>query len=147
MRQYIRGLEKEELINLFIRHLQPSEEKVLIPISIFNTKLTALESVVKYLRDDLGYSNAKTAKMLMRSSQTVWITYRNATRARPGRVTILKSDNDLPLEIFATKESILAAIVAHLRKRGLTYSSIAKSLKRSPRTIATVSNRTKKGDE
>jgi hypothetical protein len=144
MRQYIRGLDKEQLIALFIRHMQPREEPVKIPVSIFNAKLTAFESVVKYMREELQYSNAKVALLLIRSPQTVWLTYRNAKKKHPQKLTAVISDHDLPMTIFATNGSIFAATVKYLKDQGVKNQEIARLLKRNVKTITTVYYRAKK---
>jgi len=141
MKEFIKNLGKEELIELFIRTLRDEPEEVRIPISIFKAKLSSLELIVKYMRENLGYSNKKTALILKRTAQNTWITYRNAKQKHPDKLIIVESEYDIPLSIFEDTElSVLESIVLHLRKT-LSDKQVAKMLYRSSKTITTVYNR------
>ena len=145
MKAYIRQLPKEELIELFMKTIKKEPEVVKIPLSIFKARLSSLELIVKYLKQELEWSNKKIALSILRSPQNVWITNRNADNKFPGRLNIQKSEHDLPVSIFADRKlSVLEAIVSYLIKQGLSYQEIAKHLNRSKRTIITVNHRAKK---
>ena len=99
-----------------------------IPLCIFdNDKLSSLEAIVKYLKEDVGLRLKKIAKILNRSQKTIWSTYDNAT-------------------IFQNRAfSVLESIVMHLKGYyGLTYHQIAVLMHRNDRTIWTTYNRTKR---
>ncbi len=142
LRQYIRKLEKGQLIDLFIRQLRGPEE-IKIPLSIFNRRLSSLEAIVKYLREELDYSNKKIALSLKRSPQNIWITYRNAKKKQPERLVVRESKHDMPIDSFDDKLSILESIVMIL-KRNFSDKEIAEIIKRDRKTVATVNFRVKK---
>ena len=62
------GLSSAELLT----HL---EGEIFIPSCIFNTKLSALESIVKYLRENLGMPNREIALLISKSQKSVWQSY------------------------------------------------------------------------
>ena len=144
VKKYIRELEKEQLIDLFMSYLREEPEVIKIPVSIFEVNLSSLELIVKYLKEELGYSNKKIALLLKRSPQNIWITYRNARTKYPKRLPVRESDHDFPFKIITdTDLSVLEAIVEHLSDT-LLAEEIAKLLHRSKKTVTTVHHRAKK---
>jgi hypothetical protein len=57
-----------------------SEQRYInIPTFVFKDRdLAALEAVVVYLKDSLGYNYAQIAKLLNRDDRTIWTTYKRA---------------------------------------------------------------------
>jgi len=143
MKKYIRKLSKEQMIDLFMKQLKEPEQ-LKIPLSIFNRELSSLEVIVKYLKEELNYSNKKIALLLLRSPQNIWITYNNSKKKHPERLFIRKSEHDIPLSIFEDRNlSILESIVAHLKEH-FTDKEIAEIIKRDKKTVATVYHRARK---
>ena len=142
LKQQIRQLEKDELIELFINRLKgPKVDK--IPLSIFNKKLSALEVTVKYLKENLEFSNNKIALLLKRSPQNIWITYNNSKKKYSEKLIIRTSSHDLPLTIFENEKlSMFEIIVMHL-KEDYTNNEIATILHRNIKTIVTIVGRAK----
>lgn len=134
---------KEDVEQELIReHLEGRQ--TLIPISIFsNKRLSALESIVKYLRENEGMSNADAAQVIGRSQAAVWITYRNASAKLGRRLRIETSDISIPTEVIASgRLSVLESISMHLhQKYCLSYRKIGELLNRDERTIWTVCSR------
>ena len=142
LKAYIRQLPKDELIDLFISTMRKEEHEDRIPVSIFKAPLSTLELVVKYMKEELGYSNKKIALTLNRSAQNIWITYRNAKEKHPAKLEIRKSVHDIPVSVFADKElSTLESAASYLKKKGMDADEIAKILHRSRNTIVTVLDR------
>jgi protein involved in ribonucleotide reduction len=57
------------------------EIKFWIPASIFsNTKLSALESVVSYIKDEFSLSYHEIALLLKRNDRTIWTVYQRANK-------------------------------------------------------------------
>lgn len=149
MKKHIRTLAKDELISLFVTMLKDKgpEREATIPVSIFNTRLSSLESIIKYMREDLGYSNNKVALLLKKSPQSTWITYRNAKVKHPGPLKAKESPYDLPIEALASSLSTLETIVKHLKEsHGLDNEHIGMLLKRDKKTIATIASRIRRKD-
>ncbi|MBS1266157.1 MAG: hypothetical protein MAG795_00122 [Candidatus Woesearchaeota archaeon] len=62
---------------------------VQIPISVLRDRsLSILETVVFYLRVDVGLKNSEIAELLNRSSKTIWTVYDRAKKKK------MKEDND-----------------------------------------------------
>lgn len=134
------------------------EEKVefQIPVSIFSAELGSLESIVKYLNENLNLKNKKISELLNRSVRTIWNTYANAARKQPKKI-IVDSDFDsdvltgvhsdvqffIPISKLRDRTfSTLEIIVMHLREAyNLSLHEIAVMLKRDDSTIWTVYSR------
>ncbi len=119
---------------------------VFIPVSIFsNNRLSCLESIVKYLRENERMSNAETARLLGRAQASVWITYRNAAKKLAKYFVADTPDLMIPTEALSSGLSALESISLYLNKKyGIGYSKIAKLLNRDQRTIWTVCDRARK---
>ncbi len=118
-----------------------------IPISMFNVKvLSALELIVKYLKEDLKLTNIKISKLMNRSPQTIWTTYKNSIKKYPKELPVEASVYDIPISIFKERKlSILETIVSYLKDNfDLSFHNIAVMLNRDDRTIWTVYDRGKR---
>ena len=136
--------QKELEPGLVKEHLEGKQ--TLIPLSIFsNKRLSALEAIVKYLRENEQLRNTDTAQLLGRSSASVWITYRNAAKKMYAKLSVEKSDLFIPTSALSGKLSALESISTYLRQEyGLSYRRIGKLLNRDERTIWTVCSRAMK---
>lgn len=137
-------LSSEDLIKL-IEKKEVSKELV-IPISIFDNNLSALETVVKYLKEELNFSNHKIALLLNRDDRTVWTTYNNSLKKRKERLVVKESEFFIPVSIFKNRRlSVLEAITCYLKdEHNLNYHDIALLLNRDERNIWTTYNRARK---
>ena len=136
-------LSSDEIINLLTQKI-PKES---IPISIFDNKeLSALESIVKYLKENLNYNYAKIAFLLNRDQRTIWTTYQNSIKKRRLRLIVKDTKYLIPISIFSDRNfSVLELISEYLHDNyNLKYHEIALLLKRDDRTIWTVYQRARK---
>ena len=62
--------------------LERKEKELIIPVSLFNHQLGALETIVKYLRENLGFKFLKISSLINRNISTVLTTYRKAKKKR-----------------------------------------------------------------
>ena len=148
----IESLEKEYSINLIDikKHIQ-EKEKIerkanVIPICIFdNDKLSALEAVVKYLKENKELRFSVFASLLNRNDRTIWYTYAQSRKKLQKKFRIIKSYN-IPLSIFKNRKfGVLELVSSYLKEEyKLRYSEIAKLLRRDERTIWTAYDRYKK---
>jgi len=61
-----KGITPDELLRI------EKQRKELVPVNIFNNnKLSALESIVKYLKENINLSNKEIARLLNRDSRTI----------------------------------------------------------------------------
>jgi len=116
-----------------------------LPISIFNRKLSILESVVKYLKEERNLENKDIARIIKRDSKSIWAIYNNSQRKFKGKLRVDIDSLDIPFDIFANKKfSASECLIGYLKdKIGLRYSKIALLLHRNDRTIWTIYQRYK----
>lgn len=143
----------EELLNVLTKRykisaieLLQSIKKDIIPVCIFTKKTSPLETVCKYLRENLGYSNKNIASLLNRSEKTVWQAYAHSKKKFAKKFIIEFSENDFNASVLSNRKfSILESAVVYLKdKRNLKYHTIALLLKRDERTVWTCYSRAKK---
>lgn len=144
IRNYLEKLDKSQIVSLFDQFLEKEDAGIRIPLSVIqNRQLSSLESIVKFLRENLGLSNAVVADLLGRSLQVCWTTYHNAVGKLPVPLDATPSKFDIPLKVIRdSRLSVLESIVVHLKEHSrLSYHEIALLLNRDDRTIWTVYNR------
>ena len=148
LKEYLSELSKDDIIDFFIEYIQKRKEPLMrIPISIFKVKeLSALELIVKYLKENLKLTNIKISNLINRSPQTIFTTYKNSKKKYTKSLPIEFSIYDLPLKIFKQRKlSTLETIVSYLKDNfDLSFHAIALMLNKDDRTIWTVYNRGKK---
>jgi hypothetical protein len=142
------GFTSQEIIDLVNKSLKaPSKEEVTVPISVFrNDHLSSLETIVKYLRENLLLSFKQIASLTNRNNIALAVTYRNAKKKLEEKFVEGVSSYSIPVLILKNRKlSVLENIVSYLKDTfGLTYHKIALLLNRNDRTIWTVYNRVKK---
>ena len=148
------GLNPKEIAELVNRLLNikalktKAEEEVSVPISVFkNEKLGSLETIVKYLRENLLLTFKQIAELTNRNEIALAVTYRNAKKKLESKFVIAEiSPYSIPVSILKDRNiSVLENIAAYLKDTfGLTYHKIAVLLNRDDRTIWTVYQRAKK---
>lgn len=145
-------LEKFYKIKQFFDKLTPQiiedleEKEYKIPLSIFSKRLSALETIVKYLRENLDLSYKEIAELTKRSEKTIWQAHNSSKKKLPSEFKIEFSKYYLPISILSNRRlSVLENIVGYLHEDfKLNYSEIARLLHRDSRTIWTVYSRAKK---
>jgi hypothetical protein len=122
-------------------------EALYIPVSLFTaSKLSSLETIVRFLRDTKGLKFTEMARVLGRDQRALSTTYRNAKKKNPYSIKIQNTKFPIPCNIIANKElSVLEHIVFYLKHEyKLSNAAIATALNKDPRTIWTVLNRIRK---
>ncbi|MDP1695024.1 MAG: hypothetical protein Q8L34_05800 [Candidatus Woesearchaeota archaeon] len=121
------------------------EKDLLIPFSIFTKKLTILEAITKYLKEELHLSFHQIGNLLNRNERNIWHTYANAKKKFSTPFTDKTSRYFFPVSIFETKLSILENLVMYAKEElKLTYHQIAVLTERNDRTIWTMYQRAKR---
>jgi len=137
-------LDSEQITELFGK--KPSR-KIQLPISIFdNEELGCLETIVKYLKENINSKFHEIALLLNRNDRTIWTTYNISCKKRKEKLPVKESKFFIPVSIFKDRKfSVLEALVSYLKDNfNLRYSEIAALLTRDERNIWTVYNRAKK---
>lgn len=142
----IEKLVKEHNFSIEQIHDLVKTNEITIPISVFDNKeLSALETISKYLKEELNFRYCKIGVLLNRDERTIWGSYNAAGRKRPAKLKI-KDSISIPISIFIDRKfSVLESLVRYLKERhDLTYHQVAVLLNRDDRTIWTVYYRVKK---
>lgn len=157
------NLESEEIINLIYKKDEEfkKEDKSLynnyIPLLIFhNDKLSALEIIVRYLKENLNKSYHEIALLLNRNDRTIWTTYNNSLKKYNKKIFFdrnfdnknIKKENTLfskldsiniPLIIFSIRDkSVLETLVCYLKDQlNISFKEISLLLIKDYQTIYT----------
>ncbi|MBU0757144.1 MAG: hypothetical protein KKF44_03710 [Nanoarchaeota archaeon] len=122
------------------------EKKEYYPVSGFLRELSPLENIVKFLKEEKGYSYVVIGKKLKRSEKTIWQAYQNSRKKVPDKITVTDSNYMVPLDFLSDRKyTIFELIVKFMIKNySLKYSETANILHRDDRTIWTVYSRAMK---
>lgn len=151
-------LSSDQLKKLFIHYLKDNLEKIStdlayslkketsIPDTIFNKKLTILESIVKYLKENLGHTLKDISTLIGRDQRNVWSIYHSSIKKYKENFEIKDHQYLLPISIFANRKlSILENAVFYLKSKfDLSYHKIALIIHRDDRTVWTVYQKAKR---
>jgi len=118
------------------------QEEFEIPVAIFSKKLGCLESLTKYMKENLNMSYHEIAKELNRDDRTIWTAYKKSQEKQRELLSIKETKVLLPISIFKDRRfTVFESIVWYLRGKGMKYSEIAELLDRNQRNIWTVYSR------
>ena len=130
----INKIDKKELMKLIKIKVELN-----IPSTIFTNKLGTLETISKYMKENLGMSYHEIADKLERDERTIWTAYHKAIQKQHQMIEAKETRVFLPVSIFENRElTILESIIVYLRKKEMKYSEIAKLLDRDQRNIWTI---------
>ncbi len=130
------SLSREQLI---------ASSEIKIPVSLFESNLSGLELISKYLIENLGFGIKSATKLTGRSKQNIWQAYRNSKKKKKDRFVLESSKYDIPVNVLLSKYSVLESIVVFLKeKHGLSYADIGRIINRDQRTVWTIYNRAMK---
>ncbi|MCF7866525.1 hypothetical protein K9L67_05045 [Candidatus Woesearchaeota archaeon] len=133
------GLSTKQIIDCL-----EEEELDGIPITILNDKkISSLEIIVKYLKENKKLKYKEIAKLLKRKSNSLGSTYKKAKTKKPEKFEDQETSPKIPFSAFKKELSILEAICLHLQKEDYKQVEIAKILGKNPKTIWTTIQRTK----
>ncbi len=140
------SLTFKEVIEIISKGIE-KEKVILIPTFIFrNRNLGILESVTKYLKEELNITYHEIAVMLNRDDRVIWVSYNKARKKAKERFVIGKPSLWIEISIFRDKQQgLLECIARHLKDvHEMRYQEIAELLNRDNRTIWSSYNKRKK---
>ena len=116
--------------------------EILVPIKIFaERKLSLLQSLVKYLKENKNHTNKNISDLLIKDNRSIWSAYEKAKQRKVEVFTITKNELNVPLSIFKDKDSLLGPLVLYLKSLGFSNRNIAEKLNRGETTISTIYRR------
>ena len=111
-----------------------------VPVSIFSSELSPLESLVIYLHDYVQLDFLEISSRLKRHYQTIWTSYHLAKR-KGIELNLERESAFVPIVIFQTrKTTVFECLVSYLKKEH-KLSEISHFLNRDYRTIWTIAKR------
>ncbi len=111
-----------------------------IPLSIFTKKLSSLETITKFLRENQQLNFVKIAGLTNRNQKALCRTYHNAKNKQKEQFKDIESEFYFPVHILKNRNlSVLESIVIYLKEKlNLSLIKISSLLKRDPSTIWTI---------
>lgn len=137
----------EQLLQLVgkLSEMLQHQQGMRVPVSIFATRLSPAEALVKHLKEQEKLNYASIARLLNRDQRGIWCTYQRAQRKHPSPLAVIPSSHLVPVSLFTERKfSILEHVVNHLRSQNVPLKGIAELVKKSPSTIATVHGRVRR---
>ena len=124
------------------------KDNILVPVSVFSTKLSSLEALTQYLKNFHELSFSEIASLLNRDQRTIWHAY-NRSINKGIEIDFSDSSINIPVEIFSNRNySLLETIVCYLKdKCFLQHCEISPLLNLNQKTIWTVYHRVLKKNE
>lgn len=132
---------------LYSRAKKKKTKAVLLPAAIFeNEKLSPLELIVKYLRENRGMKFVEIAELTNRDQRAINVTYRMAKKKMQESLEVKLSEYEIPVEVLKDRTlSVSESLVTFLKKKyELKNSEIARILHKDDRNIWTLYARAKK---
>ena len=128
----------DELNTKFLDNVM-SPTSLRLPTYIFIRELGALESICRYLKDEVGLSSPLISQLLHRSTATIDISYAKAESKFPKDFVGAESPYDIPLSFFSFSFiGVQEAIVGYLKDHyNLQFNQIANILNRNYQTVRT----------
>ena len=148
--------DKIEMVSFFISELKRlhdvnesdifNKKEITFPIGIFsNDSLSSLEAIVKYLKEDLKIKFCKIAKILNRSSKTIWATYQKSAKKMPSSFGTVSREIMIPASAISNRNfSTLESVVGFVKDLDYSNHEVGVMLHLDDRTIWTVYDRVKK---
>lgn len=132
-------ITKDDLINIY-----NGIEEIKVPLSIFS-KLSPLEALVKYLKENIDLRYIEIASKLNRDDRSIWRTYQQS-KSRNVSFNIKKDELLIPISIFKNRNfSILENLVVYLKKElHVSVKEISFFVNKNISTIWTAYSRFKK---
>ena len=150
------SLNKKELTEIMVERLKEKykiskkdildliREKINIPSTIFSKELGALESITKYMKENLKMSYREIAKELGRDERTIWTAYKKANEKQKEPLKIKETKIFFPISAFENKKlTVLESMIIYLKEKGFNFKEIADMLDRDQRNIWTIYSKAK----
>jgi len=129
------GIKRKEVLSLIRKDIE-------IPSVIFSKKIGVLESLTKYMKENLNMNYHEIAEELGRDERTIWTAYKKAKEKQKEPFRIKGVKVYLPMSIFENRKlTVLESIIVYLKEKGMKYNEIGELLERDQRNIWTIYSR------
>lgn len=137
--------QKDFLIQELLKK-QTTNKNIHIPISIFCKKLSSLETICKYLKEELNLSFKEMSKLLNRKQITLRTSYNKSQKKHPKKFKKFDFSYNVPILILKNRKyTTFELITIHLKDNNkLSLKQISELLNRNYKTIWTTYSRAKK---
>ncbi|GEM_PF-6978380 len=137
------GLLSDQAKKELAKQLSGEPEKDFLPVSIFSTELSGLESIVVYLKENQKLRVKEIASKLNRELSTIYTTYSQARAKFKAKLPLKNLSLSVPMVIFSQRKfAVLEILVTYLKEeKKLSFKEIAELIKRNYSTIKTVYRR------
>jgi hypothetical protein len=146
------SINKKEIIEKIISEIQEKYKitrkeifelidvkELKIPITIFNKNVGALESLTKYMKENLNMNYSQIAKLVKRDDRTIWTAYKKACEKYAEPFIIKETEVYVPLEIFGDRNlTVLESVIVYLKNKSLSYKYISELVDRDQRNVWTI---------
>ena len=110
-----------------------------------NDKISTLEVLVKYLRENKKLCYKNIGKKLNRTPSALAVTYKQAKKKHKAPLLDVDFSIMIPYSIFDNKcFSVLECVIFYLKNQGRKQTEIARLIGKDPRTVWTIISRIKK---
>ena len=135
--QLVASLSFQEKQKILQALLQKQEG---FPISIFRSKLSGLEAISVYLKENEGKTITEIASLLNRKKTTIYTTYHKAKKKFSGKLDVTDTSTIIPYAAIADRNfAVLESIVAFLKgEQKLSLVKISAILNKKYSTVRTV---------
>ena len=133
------GLEEADALKISLEKGREIE----IPIGIFEWKLSPLESLVKFLKENKKFSLSRIARYLNRDDRTIWLTYHNSVIKQKDVLAVNEGRINFPITVFSDRRySVLESICLFaIQRHSLRIVALAGMMRRNPSSLWTVYKR------
>ena len=136
-----------QTLKKIIKEFEKDQKQIQIPLSVFqHPKLSALESLCKYLKEERLLRFSEIANLLNRDDRTVWKTYDNAIKKKKSHFAIPPASRTIPLALLTQRPlTILESLILYLKDdQTKSTKDIASLLLKKPKTVWATYTRAKK---
>lgn len=143
------NLLSEEQKNILIQDLlkkQTTHQEIHLPLSIFSPSISCLETICKYLREELNISFKDMAKLLNRKPITLRTSFNNANKKHPTKFTNFNFNFNIPISLLSNRKyTTFEIIIIYLKeKKQISLKNISSIFHRNYKTIWTTYSRARK---
>ncbi|MCK5107106.1 MAG: hypothetical protein KAQ83_00080 [Nanoarchaeota archaeon] len=120
-------------------------KNIQLPYSIFSTKLSCLETICKYLKEELNLSFNEMSELLNRKQITLRTTYNKTKQKHPKKFSSFDFQINIPInKLTNRKYTTFELLTIYLKENcNLSLNKIAEITNRNYKTIWTTYSRAK----